>query len=182
MRFFLLLPLVLFAVAGCKPARDGAAEAKAFKNYLAQTIREADEIRIVEYPSGENDHEHQHRSSTLDAEQKKLLEQLVLDTPPAEQDEFRACFIPHHSIRFFKNGVQDSELEVCLNCGEVRLRSTHSRAPKAMFATISGFMEPFGYSKLTSEEKKSRAAARRSISTPADIPAQPEPPQTAEDK
>lgn len=186
MRYFLLLPVALFAFTNCKPTDERANDARIFKNLLTQSIREADEIKIVEH-SNPLDHpdidvQLEYRSSTLDELQTGDLAHLVEDTPPEGLTAFSACFIPHHSVQFFKSGQLINELEVCLECGGVRLTNSPVSPPQKMFNSISNFLGELGYHRATGEEWNSRASRRLGISAPADIPAQPQPPQAAEDQ
>ncbi len=140
--------------------KESAAE---FRRLLLEEIRTADRITVAEHANPMDDgvegvsSTQDYRTVDLDAAQVAHLEALVAAVSVEPLNEFVACFIPHHAIRFSKGGAQVAELKVCLDCSGLRLSSTHATEPKDLFPRIAAFLADLGFQRGTHEEWRQRA-------------------------
>lgn len=87
----------------------------------------------------------------LSSSQRAELESLIMIHTISPDEEFAACFVPHHFFRYFdKSGKLVGEVEACFCCAGVRqtgasnIHLTESQMLSADFGKLQSFVRSLG--------------------------------------
>ena len=123
---------------------------------LADEISSADQIVVTE-------HSFEFDAYDYNAKKSQIKSQIIynsVELSPAQKMGFArtirglkpdivsgaslCIFAPHHSIAFYRAGVQTSLMEICFDCDQVEWRRANYLPPESLFPALSALISGIG--------------------------------------
>ncbi|SRR6266851_8325963 len=135
------------------PPKDRTLHGKIFKQALADAIRAADRIEIVEHsspfdfkPPRQNEPDLEYGSTQLDGATVAVFLAAADAMDDTTQSMFLAC-VPayHHSIRFYEAGQLASVMKICFECSDIAWRRKNVINPQAVWPILAETVKKAGF-------------------------------------
>ncbi|WP_159675572.1 hypothetical protein [Andreprevotia sp. IGB-42] len=144
--------------AQAKPADPYANDGRQYRDALAQAIRSASRIGVLEHANANENEAGDGQGEllpgtvipvyaqfTIDALQKQQLLAMAEAMPTPTQDMFSACiFNPHQTFRFYEGAALRSSMVICLECAEVEWYGSKKLPPWALYTGIEKWLLQIG--------------------------------------
>ena len=161
----LVIVLVALMVCACGKSPDFSIDpvhaahrddGRRYVEILENEISSADRIIVTEHSFEFDAYDYEAKKSQIEIPinyntvelsplQKVGFAEAIRGLNPATQMGASLCiFAPHHSIAFYKAGVQTSLMEICFECDQVEWRKANFLPPESLYPALSALISGIG--------------------------------------